>query len=168
MQFNHILQGCSMSAAQYFAASGRKSAEAMQTMTERMECMTEHMHHKTVSMHVITIFTLIFLPGTFVAVSTRREGQIMTGNTQADDEQTVFSSGILTFGNEGEVGFGSNLGDWKIRVAGLKLFFSICLPLLFITIGAWFLVYWLSRRKTGCAEEGQDLAEKGGNDGEKK
>jgi hypothetical protein len=51
-----------MSTAEYYATSSRQSTDAMQDMTE-------HMHHKTVSMHVITIFTLIFLPGTFVAVS---------------------------------------------------------------------------------------------------
>lgn len=34
-----------------------------------MQVWTEQMHEKTMSMHVITVFTLIFLPGTFVAVS---------------------------------------------------------------------------------------------------
>jgi hypothetical protein len=33
-----------------------------------MQVWTEQMHQKTLSMHLITIFTLIFLPGTFVAV----------------------------------------------------------------------------------------------------
>jgi hypothetical protein len=51
-----------MFTSEYFAASGRDSADAMELMTKRM-------HQKTMSMHVVTIVTLIFLPGTFVAVS---------------------------------------------------------------------------------------------------
>lgn len=48
--------------AEYFATASQNSTELMQEWTEQM-------HQKTMSMHIITIFTLIFLPGTFVAVS---------------------------------------------------------------------------------------------------
>ncbi|KAF7544091.1 hypothetical protein G7Z17_g10225 [Cylindrodendrum hubeiense] len=75
-----------MRTAEYFAKSSEDSADVMQIWTEQM-------HEKTMSMHVITVFTLIFLPGTFVA--------------------TIFSSGILTFGADGSAGFGSDMGDWK-------------------------------------------------------
>lgn len=51
-----------MRTAKYFAESSEKS-------TEIMKGWTQEMHEKTMSMHVITVFTLIFLPGTFVAVS---------------------------------------------------------------------------------------------------
>lgn len=51
-----------MRTAEYFAKSSEDSAGVMQVWTEQM-------HEKTMSMHVITVFTLIFLPGTFVAVS---------------------------------------------------------------------------------------------------
>ncbi|KAF4981576.1 hypothetical protein FZEAL_2642 [Fusarium zealandicum] len=97
--YNGILQYQSMRTAEYFAKSSEESAGIMQVWTEQM-------HEKTMSMHVITVFTLIFLPGTFVA--------------------TIFSSGILTFGEEGSGGFGSSIGDWKVRVAGLKL--SLIVP----------------------------------------
>lgn len=63
------MQAYSMSTADFYARSSRRSADAMQDMTK-------HMHNKTVSMHVITIFTLIFLPGTFVAVSQDLNSQI--------------------------------------------------------------------------------------------
>jgi hypothetical protein len=53
----------------------------------------------------------------------------------------MFSSGIVTFGQEGEGGFGPLLGDWKVRPAGLKLFFAICVPLLFMTLCAWTVAY---------------------------
>ncbi|KAF5012024.1 hypothetical protein FDECE_1883 [Fusarium decemcellulare] len=84
--YNGILQYQSMRTAEYFASSSEESAEIMQIWTKEM-------HKKTMSMHVITIFTLIFLPGTFVA--------------------TIFSSGILTFGDDGSGGFGSAMGAWK-------------------------------------------------------
>ncbi|KAF4460656.1 kinase domain-containing [Fusarium albosuccineum] len=79
--YNGILQYQSMRTAEYFASASEESADIMQVWTEEM-------HEKTMSMHVITIFTLIFLPGTFVA--------------------TIFSSGILTFGEDGSGGFGSS------------------------------------------------------------
>ncbi|KAH8178180.1 hypothetical protein LIA77_03262 [Sarocladium implicatum] len=131
--YNYIFQVRNTRTAEYFAAAAQDSADIMQMWTEQM-------HQKTLSMHLITIFTLIFLPGTFVA-----------------DWQTVFSSGIITFGNEGESGFGPNLGDWKLRSAGLKLFFAICIPLLTMTLGVWFLAYgmkskvkqYLNRQRSG-------------------
>ncbi|RSL49750.1 hypothetical protein CEP54_012280 [Fusarium duplospermum] len=101
--YNGILQYQSMCTAKYFAESSEKS-------TEIMKGWTQQMHEKTMSMHVITVFTLIFLPGTFVA--------------------TIFSSGIITFGEDGSGGFGSAMGSWKVRLAGLKLFAAVCFPLL--------------------------------------
>ncbi|KAL2206312.1 hypothetical protein CC79DRAFT_1398254 [Sarocladium strictum] len=119
--YNYIFQVRNTRTAEYFASAAQDSADIMQVWTEQM-------HQKTLSMHLITIFTLIFLPGTFVAV-----------------RQTMFSSGIIVFGNEGDGGFGPNLGDWKLRSAGLKLFFAICLPLLTITLGVWLLAYMKSK-----------------------
>ncbi|KAM0424408.1 hypothetical protein ACHAPT_010329 [Fusarium lateritium] len=58
--YNGILQYQGMRTAKYFAESSEQSAEIMQGWTQEM-------HEKTRSMHVITVFTLIFLPGTFVA-----------------------------------------------------------------------------------------------------
>ncbi|KAH6690653.1 hypothetical protein F5X68DRAFT_253560, partial [Plectosphaerella plurivora] len=84
--FNHILQAHTMFTADMYAQSTLRSADSM--------------NDKTVSMHIITIFTLIFLPGTFVA--------------------TIFSSGILTFGQDGEFGFGSDMGDWKKKPSETK------------------------------------------------
>ncbi|KAL2680433.1 hypothetical protein Neosp_008034 [[Neocosmospora] mangrovei] len=95
--YNGILQYQSMRTAKYFAESSEKS-------TEIMKSWTQEMHEKTMSMHVITVFTLIFLPGTFVA--------------------TIFSSGIISFGQDGGPGFGSAMGAWKVRLAALKLFAS--------------------------------------------
>ncbi|KAJ3537388.1 hypothetical protein NM208_g6332 [Fusarium decemcellulare] len=126
--YNGILQYQSMRTAEYFASSAEESAEIMQVWTREM-------HKKTISMHVITIFTLIFLPGTFVA--------------------TIFSSGILTFGDEGSAGFGSSMGAWKVRVAGLKLYFAICFPLLTLTLLAWLGAYCYARSRRSSKSRGQ-------------
>ncbi|KAM5348639.1 hypothetical protein ACJ41O_008463 [Fusarium nematophilum] len=129
--YNGILQYQSMWTAEYFSTSSERSAEIMQDWTADM-------HEKTMSMHVITVFTLIFLPGTFVA--------------------TIFSSGILTFGQEGEGGFGSGMGDWKVRLAGLKLYAAICFPLLALTLLAWLLAYCSARLRS----ESQRRSRQGG------
>lgn len=116
-----------------------------------MQVWTEQMHRKTMSMHLITIFTLIFLPGTFVAVSSLRswaEQEFQCLNSSLIALQTVFGSGILTFGEDGGGGFGPELGDWKVRVSGLKLFFIICIPLLTVTLSAWLLSYCIRLRRS--------------------
>lgn len=120
-----------------------------------MQKCTEEMQLKTVSMHVITIFTLIFLPGTFVAVCSIKSVVMQLCQSillMTWWLQTMFSSGIITFGNEGSSGFGPNLGDWEVRVAGLKLFFLICAPLLALTLSIWALSYTWQRRKATIRE----------------
>ncbi|KAL2213297.1 hypothetical protein CC79DRAFT_1391255 [Sarocladium strictum] len=119
--YNCILQERNTRTAQFFATAAQESADMMQVWTQQM-------HQKTISMHLITIFTLIFLPGTFVA--------------------TMFSSGIIIFGPEGGSGFGPDMGDWKIRLAGIKLFFAICIPLLAITLGVWIITYVSTRMRS--------------------
>ncbi|KAK4038959.1 hypothetical protein C8A01DRAFT_37073 [Parachaetomium inaequale] len=71
---------------------------------------------ETLSIHTITIFTLIFLPGTFIA--------------------TLFSSGVLRWDEDGTLG-----SDWVVRGGGIRLFLSICLPLTAITISIWAVMY---------------------------
>lgn len=133
VMFNSILQHQSMRTAEYFAKSSEDSAGVMQIWTEQM-------HEKTMSMHVITVFTLIFLPGTFVA--------------------TIFGSGILTFGDDGSSGSGPNMGDWKVRLAGLKLFLAICFPLMTLTLCAWLMAYCFARLRRSSPRDSGVLSEK--------
>lgn len=73
-QFNCILQYQNMRTTEDFAKSSEEATDVMQVWTEQM-------HEKTMSMHVITVFTLIFLPGTFVAVCVSlEEGRWSPGN----------------------------------------------------------------------------------------
>ncbi|KAI8663048.1 hypothetical protein NCS56_01110100 [Fusarium sp. Ph1] len=128
--YNGILQYQSMRTAKYFAESSEKS-------TEIMKGWTQEMHEKTMSMHVITVFTLIFLPGTFVA--------------------TIFSSGIITFGDDGDGGFGSAMGAWKVRPAALKLFAAVCFSLLTVTLLAWCCAYCSARRRRNPRKRANDI-----------
>lgn len=98
--------------------------------------------HETVSMHVITIFTLIFLPGTFVAV---RYGWplarhlITAGLTHM---QTFFSSGAIQWDEDGTLGT-----DYVARPGGMKLFFITIVPLTVVIMVIWGIVYWVARRQ---------------------
>lgn len=70
-----MLQYENMKTAEYFASSAEESTLLMQQWTEQM-------HAKTMSMHVITVFTLVFLPGTFVAVSYKGRGGKVIANVE--------------------------------------------------------------------------------------
>lgn len=57
-------------------SQAQQSTKNMEAMSKRMELVTEDMHEiaqktqrETVSMRIITLVTLFFLPGTFIAVS---------------------------------------------------------------------------------------------------
>jgi Mg2+ and Co2+ transporter CorA len=51
------------------ATKAKESADKMESMTKRMHQVAIKTQQETVSMKVITVVTLIFLPGTFVSVS---------------------------------------------------------------------------------------------------
>ncbi len=100
-------------------------------------------------MHVITIFTLIFLPGTFIAVSllsmaapsspiSQMTADLTSGSGH---QQTFFSSGVLRWDEDGTLGY-----DWVVRSEGMRLFMAICLPMMVITIAAWAIMYRVARR----------------------
>ncbi|KAI1102225.1 hypothetical protein F4804DRAFT_343428 [Jackrogersella minutella] len=114
-EFTTLLQYKSGKVSEYFASSAKKSSDHMHDIAIRTE-------QETVSMHVITIFTLIFLPGTFIA--------------------TLFSSGVFHWDDDGTLG-----SDWVIRQNALKLFFSVSLPMMVIILSAWCLLYFYMRRK---------------------
>jgi hypothetical protein len=82
-QFDKIWQFRNIETSKLFAINAHQSAARMEEMTAEMhnstinmESLTQSMHsiaektgNETASMHIITLVTLIFLPGTFVAVS---------------------------------------------------------------------------------------------------
>ncbi|KAH6631272.1 hypothetical protein F5144DRAFT_570529 [Chaetomium tenue] len=119
--FEALSQHTSIQTSKAFQVVAQTSSDEMMKWTHKMHEIAVKTKQETLSMHVITIFTLIFLPGTFIA--------------------TFFSSGVLHWDDDGTLGT-----DWVVRGAGVRLFLSICLPLTVITITIWAVMYAFARR----------------------
>jgi len=126
----------------------------MHESTKNMENIAAKTEKETASMHIITLVTLVFLPGTFVAV---RFGlpllpllfEVLTCR------QTLFGSGLYQWDQEDPVG---SVPVWKGNL--FKLFAKICFPLMAGTIIIWLVlaygVPWLKstrRREVPPDEE---------------
>ncbi|KAI8958702.1 hypothetical protein F5Y11DRAFT_359799 [Daldinia sp. FL1419] len=125
VMFTTLLQYKSEKVSEYFASSAKISSNRMEDIAVRTE-------QETLSMHVITIFTLIFLPGTFIA--------------------TLFSSGVFHWDDDGTLG-----SDWVIRQNALKLFFSVSIPMMAIILICWSLLFVYMRRKRQQRRQGSVL-----------
>ncbi|KAK3290430.1 uncharacterized protein B0H64DRAFT_427698 [Chaetomium fimeti] len=119
--FEALSQHTSIQTSKAFQVVAQTSSDEMMKWTHKMHEIAVKTKQETLSMHVITIFTLIFLPGTFIA--------------------TFFSSGVLHWDEDGTLG-----SEWVVRDAGIRLFLSICLPLTVITITIWAVMYAFARR----------------------
>jgi hypothetical protein len=120
----------------------------METMTEKMHTVAVKTEQETVSMHVITIFTLVFLPGTFLAVSLGGPYVVALPSAALTYcKQTFFSSGVFQWDEDGHLG-----SEWVVRQQGIKLFLSICLPMMGIVLATWAVIYWFTRRRRDARE----------------
>lgn len=61
LQFENMLQYRGLQVSRIFAEHGHESSKSMESIAKKTA-------QETVSMHIVTILTLLFLPGTFVAV----------------------------------------------------------------------------------------------------
>jgi Mg2+ and Co2+ transporter CorA len=57
-----------MKASEFFANKAQQSSDSVETITSQMHTIAIQTQQETVSMRIITLVTLFFLPGTFVAV----------------------------------------------------------------------------------------------------
>lgn len=119
--FESLSQHTSIQTSKAFQLVAKTSSDEMMKWTHKMHEIAIKTKQETLSMHVITIFTLIFLPGTFIA--------------------TFFSSGVLHWDEDGTLG-----ADYLVRGAGVRLFLSIALPTTAITVAAWAFMYGVARR----------------------
>lgn len=123
--------------------TGEYFAQHAKTSTDKMSELTVRTKQETVSIHVITVLTLIFLPGTFVAV---RYGlphlyrMVVWVLTRC---QTFFSSNVIDFKPS------TSLGGWSTNWGALKLFGIVCGPLMAVVLSAWALTYCLAARHYG-------------------
>ena len=69
LQFESLSQHTSIQTSKAFQLVAQTSSNEMTQWTLKMHEIAVKTKQETLSMHVITVFTLIFLPGTFVAVS---------------------------------------------------------------------------------------------------
>jgi hypothetical protein len=126
-----------------------------------MEQLSVKTKQETVSIHVITILTLFFLPGTFVAVSyglPYLSKMVVWLLTRC---QTFFSSGIINFDDD-EI---TSIGQWVTKWSALKLFGLICGPLMCLTLSAWAMAYYIAhlqhRKNSLSAMKFESFDEKG-------
>lgn len=133
LEFNGILQYKNMRTGEYFAFHAKVSTDKMSELTVRTKL-------ETVSIHVITVLTLIFLPGTFVAVRYGLPYLYSLMVWVLTKCQTFFSSDVISFQPS------TGLGEWSTNWGALKLFGIICGPLMAIVMSAWGLTYCLAAR----------------------
>ncbi|KAK3687788.1 hypothetical protein B0T22DRAFT_458015 [Podospora appendiculata] len=167
--FDKLLQFRNIEQSKLFTANAHQSAQRMEDVTMdmhrstlNMEEVTESMHkiaekteRETASMHIITLVTLVFLPGTFVAV---RLGLPMMRTRNFDDalltrSQTFFSSGMFQWDQNNPW---TSSPIWKQEL--FVRFAAICFPLMGATILIWvFLAYvlpqWRASKKKAADEE---------------
>ncbi|KUI58016.1 hypothetical protein VP1G_05308 [Cytospora mali] len=137
--YNSILESYNTEVNKFFALSGHDISKRMEDSAMRMEAVTDSMYdiarqtaRDSSSMHVITFFTLVFLPGTFIG--------------------TFFSTPILSTPDS------TNPQSWNINNALLLLFFKICVPMMFVTVTAWYLYLkktWF--RRNAAVSDGEDV-----------
>jgi Mg2+ and Co2+ transporter CorA len=60
-----------MQATAFLAEKAQISTENMERMTDEMHTIAKKTKVETVNMRIITIVTMLFLPGTFISVSTQ-------------------------------------------------------------------------------------------------
>ncbi|KAE9381149.1 hypothetical protein N431DRAFT_538899 [Stipitochalara longipes BDJ] len=112
-----ILQFQDIEASKVLALRAQESSQNMELMTKDMHILALKTKSETVSMRIITLVTLFFLPGTFIS--------------------TVMSTDIVKFQTD------STGHTLKIFYPGaLKLFLSMCLPLMVAVFISWYGVYW--------------------------
>lgn len=125
-----------------YIASALAHGDMLQTQVsaDQMNRLTEEMHHgalktrqEAVSMRVITLVTLFFLPGTFIAVSNLLNYSYLG----TDSRKTFLSTDVVGF----------DQGSRPSQINGLSLYFALVLPLTVLTFCAWYVMCLLAREQ---------------------
>jgi hypothetical protein len=143
LQLLQLFAHRNMSATKHLTERAQISAEKSQISAEKMESLTEHMtsialktEKETIFMRIITVVTLFFLPGTFVAVS--RLFRLCCVNKVLKMRQTLMSTDIVKFQNNGDL---IHQFSWMAFV----VYLAVTLPIMLITFLA---ASWYRRRVT--------------------
>ena len=104
-----------------------------------MENIARKTEQETTSMHVITFVTLLFLPGTFLAVS-RLAVRLKSKPLTLD--QSFFQSGIIQLKVPEAID-----GDWMLLSGPWELFAKISFGLMLGVFVIWGIVYGYLRHR---------------------
>ncbi|KAL8938634.1 MAG: hypothetical protein Q9211_003118 [Gyalolechia sp. 1 TL-2023] len=105
------------------ASASKKSTQKMEFMTNEMSEIARKTKTETVSMKIITLVTLFFLPGTFIA--------------------TLMSTDIVHWANNKR----------RYESGALQAYLAICLPFMVITFIVWAVFQWREKRKERLQHE---------------
>ncbi|KAK8079738.1 hypothetical protein PG997_007556 [Apiospora hydei] len=111
--FNNILEFRNMEINKSFALNQYWSNMTMEKIAQRTA-------HETASMHIITLVTLIFLPGTFFA--------------------TFFNGGNFNWDSADDGG-----PPWQFNLEVFGLFMKVSIPMMAVVTMVWFGAYWWAR-----------------------
>lgn len=129
-----------------FTLSGHGISERMEDSAMRMEKVTDSMlgiaratARDSASMSVITLVTLVLLPGTFLGV--RLVTSTMRSSTDSlTSNQTFFSTPIIGTPEE-------NPQSWEINRGAFMLFIEICVPMTLLVMLIWTAYMTYNRRR---------------------
>lgn len=142
----------------------RESTIKMEKMTKSMHKVAERTERETASMHIITLVTLIFLPGTFIAV---RLGMPTLKLRKFTDhltfDQTFLGSGLFQWDQNQPEAMPTFKPEFFV------LFAKVCFPFMAAIGLIWICAYWWATRRRGEMDvdeetgtsDGQGLLEKG-------
>ncbi|ETS74007.1 hypothetical protein PFICI_13873 [Pestalotiopsis fici W106-1] len=125
-------------------------AQSAQASAKRMEEIAGITEKETASMHIITLVTLVFLPGTFIAVrlamlavpSLSRSVEYLTTSSQS-----FLQSGVFQWKDQESLE-----NAWQFRLPVFEMFIAICLVMMFLSFVVWFFVLrYLRGRAQGQA-----------------
>lgn len=117
--------------------TSKNAAHHTEELTLKMNAMTSRTTQETVMMRVISLVTVIFLPGTFISVRTLSGER----DCEADGCQTLMSTDIVRFPNSE-----SSIHERKVSQGALWLYLLLTLPMT-ATLVTWYLIHVCLRRR---------------------
>ncbi|KAK8122723.1 hypothetical protein PG984_011393 [Apiospora sp. TS-2023a] len=147
--YDGILQYRNLQVSRIYAESAHSSSRKMEKIAAKTE-------EETASMHIITMVTLVFLPGTFFTVRLLAPlaKRLMTGHLTSL-AQSFLQSGIFQWNEP----VGENEATWEFKKDAFGLFAAITFVSMFITFVVWFFMFRYakvrSRRQLYDVEAGQ-------------
>lgn len=120
--------------------------------TEKMEKLTISMHQvgdlsgkEAIAMRIVTVVTLIYLPATFVSVSS----SLFPAKPLTDCLKTLFSTDIVKYQDQGNGGTIDPLGNAYVSFSSLALirWIQVTLPLTALTLALGYWAFKMADRK---------------------